>query len=219
MPMTAANRAPRDVPQSGDVRARVLEAAELVFAERGYAGATTREIAERARIGKRMLFYYFPTKEAVYRAVLERIVTGLVAIHEQTRSQPGPIGLGDAIEGITHFTAQNLSAMKVWLREIIDGGPHLDELTRRYVGPLYEQAGQSVAQNMRTGVFRTGDPMQALISVGGVTLFYFLMVPMLRLMSQRDPLAADAVAERAAAARDCVLYGLAGPNGSKEGES
>jgi hypothetical protein len=57
------------------------------------------------------------------------------------------------------------------------------------------------------------------MSVGGVTLFYFLMVPMLRLMSAQDPLAPDAVAERAAAARDCLLYGLAGPKGPKEGRS
>jgi TetR/AcrR family transcriptional regulator len=219
MPTTAANRAPREVPQTDDVRARILSAAEEVFAARGYAGATTREIAERAGIGKRMLFYYFPTKDAVYRAVLERIITGLVAIYEQTRSEPGPVGLADGIEAITHFTAQNLSAMKVWLREIIDAGPHLEELTRRYIRPLYEQAGAGVARNMERGVFRPGDPLQAMMSVGGVTLFYFLMVPMLRLMSARDPLAPGAVAERAAAARDCVLYGLAGPKGPKEGRS
>ena len=138
MPTTAANRAPREVPELDDVRARILSAAEGVFAARGYAGATTREIAERAGIGKRMLFYYFPSKDAVYRAVLERILVGLVAIHEHTRNAPGPVGLADAIEAITHFSAQNLTAMKVWLREIIDAGPHLEELTHRYLRPLYD---------------------------------------------------------------------------------
>ena len=97
MPSTAANRAPREVPQADDVRARILSAAEEVFAERGYAGATTREIAERAHIGKRMLFYYFPNKEAVYRGVLERIIAGLVAIYEKTRTEPGAVGLADGI--------------------------------------------------------------------------------------------------------------------------
>ena len=101
MPTLATQRANRDIPQADDVRQRILSAAEEVFAERGYAGATTREIAERASIGKRMLFYYYPSKDAVYRAVLERIIAGLVAIYEQTRNAPGPIGLGDSIEGIT----------------------------------------------------------------------------------------------------------------------
>jgi TetR/AcrR family transcriptional regulator len=215
MAMLATRRATRELPQADDVRSRILDAAEHVFAERGYAGATTREIAERAGIGKRMLFYYFPSKDSVYRAVLERLISGLVAIYEHTRGEPGPIGLADAIEGITHFTAANLSAMKVWLREIIDGGRHLDDLTRRYMIPLYEQAGAGIARNVDAGVFRPTDPTQLMVSVGGVTLFYFLIAPMLRVMSGRDPLAPDAIAERAAAARDCLLHGLAGPAGGK----
>jgi TetR/AcrR family transcriptional regulator len=217
MPTTATQRAARELPQADEVRSRILAAAEAVFADRGYAGASTREIAERAGIGKRMLFYYFPTKDAVYRAVLERIIAGLVDIYEQTRNQPGPLGLGDAIEGITHFTAANLPAMKVWLREIIDGGPHLDELTRSYVAPLYAHAGDGVARNMSNGTFRASDPMHAMVSVGGVTLFYFLMAPMLRLMWDRDPLDPAVVAERAAAARDCLLHGLT--TGPRKGDT
>src|SRR5689334_17333989 len=219
MPTEATQRATRELPQADEVRSRILSAAEHVFAQRGYAGATTREIAERAGIGKRMLFYYFPSKEAVYRAVLERIVGGLVGIYQQTRGEPGPIGLADAVEAITHFTAQNLPAMKVWLREIIDDGPHLPDLTRRYLAAMYRDAGAGVGRNMASGVFRPGDPMQALVSVGGVTLFYFLIVPVLRLVWDRDPLSPTAVTERAQAARDCLLNGLAGGGGPKEAAS
>lgn len=216
MPTLATQRAMRELPQD-DVRSRILSAAEEVFAERGYAGATTREIAERAGIGKRMLFYYFPTKDAVYRSVLERIITGLVAIYEHTRGEPGPVGMADGIDAITHFTAAHLPAMKVWLREIIDGGPHLEELTRRYMVPLYERAGAGVAKNMASGAFRAADPMHVLVNVGGVTLFYFLIAPMLRLIWDRDPLDPAVLGERAAAARVCLLYGLAGEAKSKEG--
>ncbi len=216
MPTLATRRATRELPQADEVRSRLLSAAEDVFAERGYAGATTREIAERAGIGKRMLFYYFPTKDAVYRAVLERIISGLVEIYEQTREEPGPIGLGDGVEAITRFTAQNLSAMKVWLREIIDDGPHLASLTRRYMAPLYEQAGAGVARNMARGVFRTSDPMHVLANVGGITLFYFLIAPMLRPVWGRDPPDPSVVPERAAVARDALLYGLASPAKPKE---
>ena len=47
-------------------------------------------------------------------------------------------------------------------------------------------------------------------SVGGVTLFYFLIAPMLRLIWDRDPLDPAVVAERATVARDMLLNGLAG---------
>ena len=219
MPTLATQRGTRELPQADEVRSRIISAAEQVFAERGYAGATTREIAERAGIGKRMLFYYFPTKDAVYRVVLERIIVGLVDIYQQSRGAPGPIGLGDSIEAITHFTAQNLAAMKVWLREIIDGGPHLEQLTRRYMTTLYEQAGSGLARNMDAGTFRRSDPIHVLASVGGVTLFYFLITPMLRLIWDRDPLDATVVAEQAAVARDLLLHGLAGPAAPKEATS
>jgi TetR/AcrR family transcriptional regulator len=203
-------------PQGDEMRTRILAAAEAVFAERGYAGATTREIAQRAGIGKRMLFYYFPTKDAVYRAVLERIVQGLVAIYELSRNQPGPVGLAESIEGITHFTAQNLQATKVWMREIIDGGPHLAELTEKHLAGMYRQAGTTVASNMEKGIFRSSDPVHVIASVGGVTLFYFLIVPMLRLIWDRDPLDPEVVAERARMARELLLHGLAGPAAPKE---
>jgi TetR/AcrR family transcriptional regulator len=219
MPTLTTQRATRELPQADEMRSRIIAAAEEVFAERGYAGATTREIAERAGIGKRMLFYYFPTKDAVYRAVLERIITGLVAIYEQTRGEPGPVGLGDGVEAITHFTARNLSAMKVWLREIIDDGPHLEELTRRHMRQLYDAAGAGVARNMEQGTFRRSDPMHALASVGGVTLFYFLIAPMLRLIWDRDPLDPAVVAERAVVARETLLHGLMVAGNGKEGTS
>jgi TetR/AcrR family transcriptional regulator len=193
-----------------EVRQRILDAAQLVFAERGYAGATTREIADRAGIAKRMLFYYFVNKDAVYRGVLERVVGGLVHIHAEFRQNPGPIGLGEAVEAMTLFAAQNLPAVRVWMREIIDGGPHLAELVRQYVAPVYQLAGEEVARNMRAGVFRASDPMHVLVNVGGLTLFYFLILPMLPLVWDKDPLAPEVLAERAAVTRTMLMLGLAG---------
>jgi len=194
-----------------DVRTRILDAAQELFASAGYAGATTREIAARAGIGKRMLFYYFPTKEAMYEATLNRVVGRLAAIHGQIRNEPGPIGLGDAVEALTHFTAANLAACKLVVREIMDGGPHLARLAQDYIAPLFAAAGREVAQNQAGGIFRPLDPMHALVNVGGLTLWYFLNVPLLRLIWDRDPLAPDTVAERAAITREFLLTGLAGP--------
>lgn len=193
-----------------DVRSRILDAAEAVFAERGYAGAATREIAERAGIGKRMLFYYFPTKDAVYRATLERIVGALVSIHEAFRREPGPVGLADAMEGITHFAAASLPAVRILVREIMDDGPLLAELAGEHLGPLFQRGSEEVARNMDNGIFRRTDPMHVLVNVGGITLFYFLMQPLLERVWDRDPLAPATVAERAAAARDFLMHGLAG---------
>lgn len=194
-----------------DVRVRVLDAAEHLFAERGYAGATTRMIAAQAGIQKRMLFYYYPNKDALYRAVLERIVTSLVDIHQQFRDDPGPVGLAEAVAGITYFVAARPAALRVLVREIMDAGPHLATLAREHLAPLFARGADEMRRNMATGVFRPADPMQVLMNVGGVTLYYFLMIPLLRLVWDRDPLAPAALAERAAAVQDLLMHGLAGP--------
>ncbi len=52
---------------------RILNAAALEFAERGFAGARVDRIARRARVNKAMLYYYFGSKQALYRALLRRM--------------------------------------------------------------------------------------------------------------------------------------------------
>jgi TetR/AcrR family transcriptional regulator len=211
--------APSPAEGAEESRRRILDAAERVFAERGFSGATTREIAECAGMGKRMVFYYFASKQAVYRAVLARLVEGMAAIHERFRNDPGPVGLAEAVEGITHFAAVNLNGVRVLTREIMDGGPLLPELVRDHLAPLFARGGAEVARNQAAGVFAPGDPMHVLVSVGGLTLYYFLLLPLLELVWDRDPLAPEVVTERAAAARDFLMHGLAGPAAREETRS
>ena len=60
--------------REGNERA-ILAAAESVFAERGFGGATMAAIAARAGVPKPNVHYYFPTKETLYRAVIEQVLT------------------------------------------------------------------------------------------------------------------------------------------------
>src|SRR5581483_9499020 len=53
------------------VRRNILEVATAEFAQRGYSGARVDAIADRTRTSKRMIYYYFGSKERLYLAVLE----------------------------------------------------------------------------------------------------------------------------------------------------
>jgi AcrR family transcriptional regulator len=64
----------RDAERS---RADLLAVATEVFAESGYSGARVDEIAERTRTTKRMIYYYFGSKEGLYMAVLETAYRGI----------------------------------------------------------------------------------------------------------------------------------------------
>ena len=58
---------------TGKVDERILDAAGKVFLERGFTGATFDEIAEAARAGKLTIYARFPSKEALFNAVIERL--------------------------------------------------------------------------------------------------------------------------------------------------
>jgi AcrR family transcriptional regulator len=62
------NRSNVEMP---DARERLLETAIGMFAQKGYAGASVREIAEQAGVSKPVLYYYFKSKEGLFLAILE----------------------------------------------------------------------------------------------------------------------------------------------------
>jgi AcrR family transcriptional regulator len=77
-PGAARRRAP--APRRGpgrplvdrDTRSLILDAAELLFAEKGYVSTTTRDIADRAEVRQSMISYYFQSKDALFEAVFKR---------------------------------------------------------------------------------------------------------------------------------------------------
>ena len=54
---------------------RILAAAAVEFAARGFAGARVDRIARRARVNKAMLYYHFHSKQGLYRTLLRRTFT------------------------------------------------------------------------------------------------------------------------------------------------
>ena len=60
----------------GDRREQILHGAMELFAEKGFRGATTREIARHLRISEALMFKYFPSKEALYRAIIQKRTDG-----------------------------------------------------------------------------------------------------------------------------------------------
>ena len=193
---------------AGPARQRLLRAAEEVFALKGYAGATTQEIATLAGLQKRMLFYYFSGKDDLYTQVLDGFLQGIRDIHIRFHGEPGPIGLQEIIAGIIRFAAANPNPIRILIREIMDDGPHLGRVVERYVGPLFADGIAETQRNMEGGIFGRDDPMHVLVNIGGITVFYLLIAPLLRQVWQRDPLAPGTLEERIESTARFALRGL-----------
>jgi AcrR family transcriptional regulator len=74
-PQIRLGRPPKDL--AGDVKARILEAAQRVFLKRGYQSASLDEIAQMAPASKPTIYAHFPGKEALFEAVVARVLDGL----------------------------------------------------------------------------------------------------------------------------------------------
>ena len=75
-------RPPKDL--AGDAEARILNAAQHVFLQKGYHSASIDEIAELAPASKPTIYSYFPGKEALFSAVVARVVNGLTGFEGYT---------------------------------------------------------------------------------------------------------------------------------------
>src|SRR4029079_5205613 len=88
------------------------EAALAVFAEKGFAAARMDDIAARARVSKGTIYLYFPSKEAVFKALVQnKLVSELARFAGMARDHHGAIGplLADVLRALGRFlTTSNL---------------------------------------------------------------------------------------------------------------
>ncbi|MBW1708868.1 MAG: TetR/AcrR family transcriptional regulator [Deltaproteobacteria bacterium] len=70
-------------------RQRLLKSATELFAENGYAGTSVREIVARAGVTKPVLYYYFESKEGIFRAIMNIVMEKYEEILSEVFQVPG----------------------------------------------------------------------------------------------------------------------------------
>ena len=119
--------------------AHLLACAEAVFAERGLEGASTAMIAERAGLPKANLHYYFPTKLALYRRVLEDLFEDWHRAADTFESSDDPVeAIGRYVRTKMELSRRRPLGSKVWASEIIHGAVHMQHILNERVKPWLE---------------------------------------------------------------------------------
>ena len=122
-----ARRNPRPAIREENERA-LIDAAEQVFADEGFRGATTAEIARRAGVPKANLHYYFPTKDKLYRSVIERVLTAWLAAASSFDTSDDPRLALTAYIGAKMDLARSMPlATRIWSAEIMRGAPMIQD--------------------------------------------------------------------------------------------
>lgn len=104
----------------------ILRAASEEFADKGFAATKTSDIAARAGLPKPNVYYYFQSKENLYRCVLESIVEPLLQASAPFRVEDDPLlALPAYIRSKIRISRELPHASKVFASEIMHGAPHL----------------------------------------------------------------------------------------------
>ena len=187
-----------------------MEAAEHIFAEEGLEGARTDAIAAAAGVNKALLYYYFRSKEELYRAVLEGYVRDFNRQALELLSSKGSARslLLRYINLHFDFIAAHPHHGPLSQRMLMEDQKSLVRLARRYVLPRSKALVRVIERGIRTGEFRRMDGIHAAISLISLIVFYFSSASVLRAVGGIDPYAKANVERRRKEVLRFVRYAL-----------
>jgi len=119
---------------TADIRSAILDAAEALFARQGYAATSVREIAEAVDVNPAMVHYYFGSKHALLRQVLERTLEPLAAAIGVMRVG-GQAPAADIARLLLRTFSQHPSLPMLIAREVILPGGVMQEHFLQYLAP------------------------------------------------------------------------------------
>lgn len=190
--------------------AGILEVATVEFAEKGLDGARIDEIAAATKTSKRMIYYYFSSKEGLYRAVLEDMYRRMRTIESGLHlADLPPVEALQELVGFTfdhHHSNENF--IRLVMSENMQRGAYLSQsksiqdLNVPAIAAIQELYDRGVA----TGVFRAGlDPVDIHASISALTFFNVSNQHTFGLIFNQQPASPKAIAVRRKNIIDMVL--------------
>lgn len=205
-------RVPRSLRQARDLTTarRIVATAEQIFAEKGLAGARMDEIARIAKVNKALLYYYFRSKEELYRFVLETLLSQLRAGVGARSTGPLSPGkrLAAVIDNFFDFVQRHPNYPRLVQRVMMTRGPNLEWIVSEYYKPLHIQLVGLIEDGITAGEFRHVDTRNTALTIVSVMVFYFSAAPVLGRILGHDPLQPREVAQRRKAVHDFLEHGL-----------
>ena len=176
---TVQRRKRKETTRTNDperTKANILEVAEAEFGEKGLAGARIDEIAETTRTSKRMIYYYFGSKEGLYLAVLEETYRRVRDVESELHLED--LGPEEALRRLVAFTfdhhLHHESYIRLVMSENINRGQYLAQSQRiqDLNVPAIAAIKRLYERGVKSGIFRKGlDPVDIHASISALSFF------------------------------------------------
>lgn len=172
-PGSASQRTRQEGRNRAAQQAAIITAAERVFAGAGFGGATMAAIAMAAGLPKPNLHYYFGSKRALYRAVLQRTLREWLEPADSIVADADPReALECYIRGKMRQSFARPYASRVWANELLHGAPELRSTLVRTLRPLMRRKAAAVEQWIARGRMAPIDSMHLFFTIWAATQTY-----------------------------------------------
>lgn len=169
-------RRPR--PQGEERRRQILDEAAQLFATLGFRGATTRDVAARVGITEAALYRYFPSKEAIYAAILEERMAAtdpLAAVESAAvAGRDREVFLGLALV-LLRRVEEDPSLLRLLLYSALEGHDMARPFQEQRIRRLREFLSRYVARRQDEGAFRALDPALAARAFIGMVVDHLIV--------------------------------------------
>lgn len=170
-------------------RERAIEVGERLFAERGLWGTSVRDLAAALGVPTASLLHHFPRKEALYRAVLERIAADLERVVARALARPGDHAtrLRAMVRAFAAWSHRQPRRSNLLLRELIDNPARIETAEVLPLAPVVDRMSAFLRDGARAGAFRRVDPILFIVHLAGSIAYFIAARPTFaRLADRRD---------------------------------
>lgn len=193
----------------------ILSAAEAVFAERGFDGATTAEIAARAGLPKSNLHYYFASKAELYRRVLERVLEAWLSAADTFDSEADPAeALGRYIAAKMDLARDRPQGSRIFASEILRGAPVIQDFLETTLRKWIDARSVIAEQWIADGLMKPIEPRTLFYMIWATTQHYADFAHQITTLNGGTPLAAVAFERAKQQVVDTIVSGVLAPGTS-----
>jgi TetR/AcrR family transcriptional regulator len=196
-------------PASPDIRSKIIDGAEEVFARYGLRGASTAMIAANASVSKPHIYYYFESKEDLYRAVLARTLMFWAQAIPETDGDPDARSfLSDYIHARLEFSRVHPHLSRIFANEILNGAPILRTHIRDGLSSSLQALAALVERWIQAGEIKPVDAVHLLFMIWAMTQAYADSAAQMELLLDKRRLGAKDYECAEATIRQLVFGGL-----------
>jgi TetR/AcrR family transcriptional regulator len=169
----------------------ILDAAERLFAMQGFTATTIKQIGKEADVNPALLYYYYDSKETLYRAMLQRILGQLLA--RGTDAIERAASHADRIRAFVRAQARLLADHphfpQLFVREMVDHqASHAEEAITSTAAGAFKRLCDVIVAGQQDGVFhRSLDPRFAAISIIAQVAYFVIARPAVGLLLGHGP--------------------------------